>query len=264
MAVTSGSPSILRASPGCLRSAFSAIPAPACAAFDVRMLVTFLLFFAFGYFCANLLGHFTPRQLGTFWPIYFMLFYTIAGLWFGYAFVAIGLGIIALTLIGYFFIGDAFLLWMAVRQRRRAHSGRPLDAPELERWPNSTTSSTSRCGLRIMAALNALPAARGARILPAEKADRRHRRQSRRPYRDAGEGRLCRGRQGLCRQEAADHGDRHRGRARRLRPPCRDLAGNHRGLGAAAYFVIPGASKREPGSRRSLGAPDRRAARRPE
>ena len=31
----------------------------------------------------------------------------------GRAFVAIGLGITALTLIGYFFIGEAFLLWMA-------------------------------------------------------------------------------------------------------------------------------------------------------
>jgi hypothetical protein len=81
--------------------------------FDVRMLVTFLLFFAFGHFCSNVLGHFTPRQQGTFWPVYFMLFYTIAGLWFGYAFVAIGLGISALTLIGYFYVGEAFPLWMA-------------------------------------------------------------------------------------------------------------------------------------------------------
>jgi hypothetical protein len=81
--------------------------------FDFRVLVTFLLFFAFGYFCSNVLGHFTPRQQGTFWPIYFMLFYTIAGLWIGYAFVAIGVGITALTLIGYFYIGAGFPLWMA-------------------------------------------------------------------------------------------------------------------------------------------------------
>ena len=81
--------------------------------FDVRMLVTFLLFFAFGYLCSNVLGHFTPRQQGTFWPIYFMLFYMIAGLWVGYAFVAIGAGITVLTLIGYFYIGEAFPLWMA-------------------------------------------------------------------------------------------------------------------------------------------------------
>jgi hypothetical protein len=80
--------------------------------FDIRMLTAFLLFIAFGIFC-SWLGDFTPRQLGTFWPIYFMLFYTIAGLWVGHAFVVIGLCITALTLIGYFFIGGAFDLWMA-------------------------------------------------------------------------------------------------------------------------------------------------------
>jgi hypothetical protein len=80
--------------------------------FDARMLAAFALFVAFGMFC-SWFGHFTPRQLGTFWPIYFMLAYTIAGLWAGYAFVAIGLGITALTLIGYFFAGSWFELWMA-------------------------------------------------------------------------------------------------------------------------------------------------------
>ncbi len=80
--------------------------------FRVRMLSAFVLFVAFGLFVCWL-GHFTPRQLGTFWPIYFMLAYSIAGLWIGPAFVAIGLGVTALTLIGYFFIGDAFDLWMA-------------------------------------------------------------------------------------------------------------------------------------------------------
>jgi hypothetical protein len=43
-----------------------------------------------------------------------MMVYTIVGLWFGYAFVAIGIGIAALTLIGYFLTGDWFHLWMAV------------------------------------------------------------------------------------------------------------------------------------------------------
>jgi hypothetical protein len=80
--------------------------------FDIRMFVAFLLFLAFGAFCSGVLGHLTPRQLGTFWPIYFMLIYTIAGLWFGQAFVVIGIGITVLTLIGYFYIG-AFDLWMA-------------------------------------------------------------------------------------------------------------------------------------------------------
>jgi len=39
--------------------------------------------------------------MDAFWPIYFMMVYTIAGLWFGYAFVAIGVGITALTLIAF-------------------------------------------------------------------------------------------------------------------------------------------------------------------
>ncbi len=81
--------------------------------FDFRILAAYLMFFAFGFFCVNVLGHFTPRQLGTFWPIYFMLTYCMAGLWFGYAFIAIGLAVTALTLIGYYFIGAAFPLWMA-------------------------------------------------------------------------------------------------------------------------------------------------------
>src|SRR5215468_2755000 len=84
-------------------------------AFDYRVLAAVLLFFAFGILCTGMLGHFGPREMGAFWPIYFMLFYCIAGLWFGRAFIAIGLSIIVLTLFGYFFIGGAlFLLWMAV------------------------------------------------------------------------------------------------------------------------------------------------------
>lgn len=86
---------------------------PGLRSFDPRMLVAYLLFFGFGYLCTSVLGHFTPRQLETFWPVYFMLFYSIAGLWFGYAFVVIGVGISALTLIGYFYIGEAFPLWLA-------------------------------------------------------------------------------------------------------------------------------------------------------
>jgi hypothetical protein len=83
--------------------------------FDYRMFVMFVLFYAFGLLCSSVLGHYGPREMGTFWPIYFMLFYCIAGLWFGRAFIAIGAAITVLTLIGYFFItGDTFLFWMAV------------------------------------------------------------------------------------------------------------------------------------------------------
>jgi hypothetical protein len=82
--------------------------------FDGRMLLAFLLYCAFGLFFSVVLGHLTPRQLATFWSLYAMMTYTIAGLWFGYAFVALGLAISALTLVGYFFVGSWFDLWMAV------------------------------------------------------------------------------------------------------------------------------------------------------
>ena len=81
--------------------------------FDLRTLMAFLLFFAFG-LATCMLAHFGSRELGVFWAIYFMLFYTIAGLWVGLAFVVIGLGISALTLTGYFLAGNWFEPWMAV------------------------------------------------------------------------------------------------------------------------------------------------------
>jgi hypothetical protein len=83
--------------------------------FDHRVLLAFVLFYGFGLLTTVVIGHFGPRGMGTFWPIYFMLFYSLAGLWFGRAFIYIGLGITVLTLIGYFFITtDLFLIWMAM------------------------------------------------------------------------------------------------------------------------------------------------------
>jgi hypothetical protein len=80
-----------------------------------RVIVAYLLFYAFGYLCSRVFGNFGPRQMGAFWPTYIMLFYVLAGLWCGRAFIAIGLAVTTLTLIGYFFVTSAaFLLWMAV------------------------------------------------------------------------------------------------------------------------------------------------------
>jgi hypothetical protein len=81
--------------------------------FDLRIAAALLLFFAFGLLWSVAIGNFGPRQLDAFWATYFMMVYTIAGLWVGPAFVAIGLGITALTLVGYFFVGEMFDLWMA-------------------------------------------------------------------------------------------------------------------------------------------------------
>ncbi|MGY4500760.1 hypothetical protein ACVWYH_004691 [Bradyrhizobium sp. GM24.11] len=81
-------------------------------------MTTFLLVIAFGVFCTVVLGHFGPREMTVFWALYGMLFYAIAGLWFGYAFIVIAICTIALTLIGYYYAGAAYLLWMAL-----AHGG---------------------------------------------------------------------------------------------------------------------------------------------
>lgn len=43
------------------------------------MTIAFVLFFAFGLLCSTVLGQFGPREMGAFWPIYFMLIYCIAG-----------------------------------------------------------------------------------------------------------------------------------------------------------------------------------------
>jgi hypothetical protein len=83
-------------------------------AFPIRSMITFVLIGVFGVFCSVVLGHFGPRQMIVFWALYGMLFYALAGLWFGYAFIVIAVCTTALTLIGYYYIGPAFLLWMAV------------------------------------------------------------------------------------------------------------------------------------------------------
>lgn len=86
--------------------------------FPIRSLISFLLIGAFGVYCTLLLGHFGPRQMIVFWTLYGMLFYAIAGVWFGYAFIVIAACTTVLTLISYYYAGLAFLLWMAV-----AHGG---------------------------------------------------------------------------------------------------------------------------------------------
>lgn len=81
--------------------------------FDWRLFAAFVFFFGFGFLCTLALGHFTPRQLSAFWPIYFMLPFAIVGLWAARGFVVIGVGVAILTLVGFFFVADGFDLWMA-------------------------------------------------------------------------------------------------------------------------------------------------------
>ena len=88
------------------------------------------MIFIFGVFCC-MLGHFGPRQLSTFWPIYFMLFYSIAGLWFGYAFIVIGACRLGADAGRLFLCRQRLRSLDGVRQWRRADPRRPLDAAGL-------------------------------------------------------------------------------------------------------------------------------------
>lgn len=81
--------------------------------FNSRLLAAFLIFIAFGLVWSVILGQFGGRQLGAFWTSYFMLPYILLGLWLGWAFVAIGFSVMALTFAGYCYAGDWFALWMA-------------------------------------------------------------------------------------------------------------------------------------------------------
>jgi hypothetical protein len=94
--------------------AFSAInqPKSGVRTFDLKFLYALAMIVIFGVFLC-IFARFGPRQLSTFWPIYFMLFYSIAGLWFGYAFIVIGFAVSVLTVVGNFYAGSAFDLWMA-------------------------------------------------------------------------------------------------------------------------------------------------------
>ena len=81
--------------------------------FDWRILAAFALLFGFGMFWSVGVAHLPARGLNAFWATYWMLIYSVVGLWLGFGFLVVGLSITVLTLIGYFFIGAWFELWMA-------------------------------------------------------------------------------------------------------------------------------------------------------
>ena len=78
-----------------------------------RFLAAFALFVAFGLLWSVGFGHFGPRELNAFWPTLYLFGYALAGLWFGAAFAALGLGLSALVLAGYLWSGEWLNLWLA-------------------------------------------------------------------------------------------------------------------------------------------------------
>jgi hypothetical protein len=84
------------------------------AAGPVRALAAFGLFYAFGFVWTEFIGHFGAREMSVFWHTLFLFGYSLAGLWFGAGFLAIGLGLTALILAIYFLSGAAFPALMAI------------------------------------------------------------------------------------------------------------------------------------------------------
>ena len=83
-------------------------------AFHFRLVGAMLLFIGFGLLWSAVLGKFGVREMNAFWATLFMFGYTMVGLWFGRAFIAVGLTITALTVVGYFWVGSLFEPYMAV------------------------------------------------------------------------------------------------------------------------------------------------------
>jgi hypothetical protein len=80
----------------------------------LRTLAAFALFFVFGLLWSVLLGRFGPRELDAFWPTLVLFGYALAGLWLGAVLAALGLGLSALIVAGYFWSGEWFHLWLAL------------------------------------------------------------------------------------------------------------------------------------------------------
>jgi hypothetical protein len=68
---------------------------------------------AFGLLWQWLLGDGQWREVSAFWATLIMFTYILAGLWVGRFFVVCGIVVTALTLVGYFWSGAWFELWMA-------------------------------------------------------------------------------------------------------------------------------------------------------
>lgn len=82
--------------------------------FPFRLAATFALFYGFGWIWGDLIGEMNGRQLSAFWPTVFQFGWCVAGLWFGWAFLVIGLGALALTLASYFWGGASAGIWLTV------------------------------------------------------------------------------------------------------------------------------------------------------
>ena len=80
----------------------------------IRALAAYAMFFAFGIAWSMVLGKMGPREQDAFWPTLYMFGYAFAGLFFGRAFTVLGIGLTALILAGYEWVGAGYGLYLAV------------------------------------------------------------------------------------------------------------------------------------------------------
>ena len=80
---------------------------------DRRFAWAMLVLVVFGFIWSLVIGQMSPRQCDAFWPTLFMFGYVLAGIWLGRFFIWCGVAVTALTLVGYFWTGPWFQLWMA-------------------------------------------------------------------------------------------------------------------------------------------------------
>jgi hypothetical protein len=83
-------------------------------AVGLRWAGSYIAFLVFGFIVMLELWPLTARQQQVFWPTLVMFGYVLAGMWVGRFFLYIGVAATALLLLGYYFAGDLFPLWLAL------------------------------------------------------------------------------------------------------------------------------------------------------
>ena len=79
-----------------------------------RALAAFGLFYGFGFLWSQIVGHFEGNALAVFWHTLFLFGYCLAGLWFGWGFLFIGLSLSGLIVLVFLYAGVWFWPLIAV------------------------------------------------------------------------------------------------------------------------------------------------------
>jgi len=81
---------------------------------DYRVVWAQLALIAFGILWTELFSDPTTRQINALWPSFFMFAMVLFGIFVGRFYVILGISVTALTAIGYLWLGNLYLPWMAV------------------------------------------------------------------------------------------------------------------------------------------------------